>query len=112
MTDDDKTRLAEIREREKAATAGPWQDACGSVTDWHDGMHTMEFIDNRTPSREQRNRDISFIAAARSDIPWLIARLEKAWAEVERVKKEPPVSQNCHCEECEAVRNSLGIKAN
>lgn len=74
LTDADLARIAaendQRRELAAKATPGPW---CGefSLTDWRQDEHTftMEFIDNRYVSKEQRNADLAFMAHARNSDP-------------------------------------------
>lgn len=67
------SREAEIRSREQAATGGPWGD--------RDGLLWLPHKDGR-PGRFEtgegvvRDKDATFIAHARADIPWLLAELD------------------------------------
>ena len=81
----DTTRLDEIRQREAAATRGPWD------SEWQNGdgnyawvlahpngqFHPLNVIkvchDDWPPSFA----DAAFVAAARSDVPWLVAEVER-----------------------------------
>lgn len=70
-------RLDAIEARANAATAGPWMPLMSwelIVTDSQDGMlHVV-----RTVDEFDRQENAEFIAAARTDIPWLLAELRKA----------------------------------
>jgi hypothetical protein len=86
----DQQRIAEIRQREQAATKGPWyvrrcqwageDEACAvqatppAPKDW---SYTGIFYDaSYDECHHVVNRDdADFIAHARADIPWLLARL-------------------------------------
>lgn len=75
----DAQRLAEIREREKAATEGPWHRletwagiTTGDPTEEYGKGVIWHGWDGQGPSDE----DEEFIAHARSDIPWLRAKVE------------------------------------
>ena len=71
MPDDLAATLAEIQEREQAATPGPWiaygigDDEVWSETPWD---HVAETMGNVADAR--------FIAAARTDVPSLLAAVE------------------------------------
>jgi hypothetical protein len=71
MDADSCARLEAIEAREKAATKGPWRDSEGDV------FFDDDFICRC--NRLGRDRvDARFIAHARSDVPWLVARLKEA----------------------------------
>jgi len=84
MTDPDRARLEQIREREQKATKGPWD---------HDGIairsEGKETFDWKIPSDSV---DADFIAHAREDIPWLLYQLAttraKGEAEARRERNE------------------------
>jgi len=74
-------RLQEIKERAEKATKGPWSCNTTMVGD-------VVYVDNQSKSKLSmfifrwihpfhRGADVEFIAHAREDIPWLIAKLEK-----------------------------------
>lgn len=83
--------LAEIAARADAATAGPWwAEYFLDDLSWREGHHAVlaregdpirvSAPDWETPE-EQTRADAEFIAAARTDIPRLIAALRAATAE-------------------------------
>jgi hypothetical protein len=87
-TDDTEARLDAIREREQAATAGPW-------VIWSPGYdnagRNMWSLGNAAEPRnhpvadfgslgEPDLADQAFIIAAREDVPWLAAELERVTA--------------------------------
>ena len=87
-------RLTEIKARCDAATKGPWQYCghgrggcqCGSVfgVDGNVGVHhapSLEMFDG-VPQVPGIMADQLFIAAARQDVPDLIAEVERLQAEV------------------------------
>lgn len=91
MTTQDETRLEGIRARAETATPGPWsvswlRGALRHITrnvdpDCFWAPDEGEDVDTaQMPSRE----DAAFIAAARDDVPWLVANL----AESERARTE------------------------
>lgn len=89
-------RLKEIAERAKRATPGPWRR--GQMPEWESWMIVSESAfdpgDEEDPTPIHRPivdseytapSDAEFIAAAREDIPWLLA-------EVERLRNRPALS--------------------
>jgi transglutaminase-like putative cysteine protease len=65
----DTERLAEIREREQAATPGPWIEEDGFILT-ADGKNTVaDFVPYSANS--------VFMAAARDDVPFLLAEVER-----------------------------------
>jgi len=86
MTDDIQDRLAEIEARAAAATAGPWED-----DHWHDDdemPHTVVRIGTHLVVNLDNLDDAAFIAAARSDVPWLCSQLRESLAEAEKLRAE------------------------
>lgn len=89
---DDAQRLAEIQEREKAATEGPWDahylsDDCADIgagmKHLEDGIVQATWVCSvesgiccGTPLTTEECANVKFIAHARSDIPWLLAKVE------------------------------------
>ena len=77
------SRLDEIKARADAATKGPWQwreDEPASlvhVTDQR--MHPWNIL--KAPDWGPTLADAAFIAAAREDVPWLLALVESLTAE-------------------------------
>ena len=74
-------RLAEIRKLEQAATPGPW------VIGIHEryGWPGFTIRDMQGPTHEEAMRDADFIAAARDDIPYLLAEIDRLDAEEARL---------------------------
>lgn len=75
-------RLEEIKQREQAATPGPW-----SV--WTERYETSyghqdDIIVSEDPVKFASDADIDFMSEARQDIPWLIAEVERLRAENEK----------------------------
>ena len=98
-------RLAEIRERCDKATQGPWEleikgaDAAPLVIVWaryphREGLHRhfityTEYGEKPDPDVLQRNSDnYAFIAAARTDMPDLLAEVERLRAENQALEAE------------------------
>ena len=86
MSDIDQ-RLAEIEARANAATPGPWyalDHSSGGVIlqaspDEEDYLSSIiEDGDFAAEAATVRTDDGAFIAAAREDVPWLIAQLREA----------------------------------
>lgn len=80
MTDID---LDAIKARAEAATAGPWQMWDGCV--YTDGVHCLHDLirDNEAAS----SPDLWFITRSRTDVPALIAEVERLRAQVERFRE-------------------------
>lgn len=83
-------RLAEIEGREKAATPGPWKYATNvgptqAVIMEADGSTVLELRNRLRSSRFER--DIAMIAAARTDIPALLAHTRALEAENGRLRE-------------------------
>ncbi len=67
---------AEIEARANAATPGPWVAGAASYQVIHkDGRLVCEMT---TPTSHERDNDAAFIAAARTDVPRLVAALRRA----------------------------------
>lgn len=91
MTDADMKRLSEIEEREKKATAGPWEgesggwypmEDCPEWRVWATGGG-MDLAISEPADFEQADADLCFIAHSRSDIPWLISLVQTLQKQVE-----------------------------
>jgi hypothetical protein len=93
-----EARLAEIEVREKAATPGPWVvcEYAGyfDVQLAEDYEFANIWSDEKTPLA-QANADFS--ANARTDVPWLIARLREALAFMRRGGDEPGCTERSTC---------------
>lgn len=108
--------LIAIRARADAATPGPWSDdgSVYSIPEWEaepkGGPRFMEWIPNGYDHnrRDQMILDRTFIAAARSDIPALLAALDTVTAERDRYRmaleniasgehRDPQFDQHCGC---------------
>jgi hypothetical protein len=81
------TELAEIKARAEAATPGPWRaerslcnpgirDAAGTEREGWDFQGPLSLGDGECPYYTQE--DATFIAAARADVPALVAEVERA----------------------------------
>ncbi len=74
-------RIAEIAARAKAATKGPWTTWTASRGNIRWKLVRIGETDvsvAEVPPSRHCARNAAFIAAARKDIPWLLARLRKA----------------------------------
>lgn len=83
----DKARLDEIRQRAEKATPEPWEHTFGSGDSGNN--HNVRFGDNQNQfiarivsgrgngGHSEEACNANFIAHARSDIPWLLDRIEK-----------------------------------
>lgn len=85
----DTERLAEIEARENAATRAPWMvvydGLCHEIVRRENGMRIAWVPYDFGPIDDANNA--AFIAAARDDIPWLLARLRELEAGVARDAK-------------------------
>lgn len=89
-------RIAEIEARTLAATPGPWTEekpAGGPVFGFAPGMIVAatgpkQAIYANPPGGSYPANDRRFIAHARADVPWLLAQLRSAQAELEITIKE------------------------
>jgi len=82
------TRLERIKARAKAATEGPWEWAEGTpsiIRKWN-GLRCiiaqvksmwLEWHENHGKASEEAGHNADFIANSRSDIDWLVERVEK-----------------------------------
>jgi hypothetical protein len=73
------SKLDEIKQRMNAASPGPW----ASIGDW--GSIYVAQEDDFTevawcPDHDDRPDDMTFIANAREDVPWLVTRVEELTA--------------------------------
>lgn len=90
-------RLQEIEEREKKATKGPWH-VSGRV------RHHIKNIDNwyilegkQLDGGFRQVADADFIATARADIPYLLARLRDAEEVIDMILSEGAYSDQEYC---------------
>lgn len=102
---DPKTRLDSIREREKAATRGPWRwwtsnshrrlssDATGKDGDV---IHAAYNPHDHFPEIGVTDADMEFIAASREDVPWLVQLVERKNAALRAAKRQH--DSNCNLE--------------
>ena len=104
----DKARLEQIKKRCEVATDGPWHNDSGngqveseSKRSWRLPIcdrislterenHCLQFnLELNPPHHPVYNEnDMNFIAAARTDLPDLLAYVEKLEAEVEELKNQ------------------------
>lgn len=76
----DSQRIAEIKAREQAATPGPWRYSDVACEIWNeDGDTVVGGVDSEEVSIS--DTDTAFIAHARTDIPALLAEVERLAAE-------------------------------
>ena len=76
------TRLDAIRQREQAATEGPWEADTRNKTVWNrNNGDTVAYMSLGLPSALP---DAAFIAHARADIPALLAVVEAAVALIKK----------------------------
>lgn len=84
MTDDkqgqDEQRVAEIRARLEAATPGPWQTWPDGTEESVESVSVGRFVCHLNSNMRQFREDAAFIAHAREDVPYLLARLAAAEA--------------------------------
>ena len=73
-------RLAEIEARANAATPGPWQIGV-SIDRTYGSWPVFRLLDMVGPTAAEEKADAVFIENARSDIPWLIARVRELEAQ-------------------------------
>lgn len=72
----DSQRIAEIKAREKASTPGPWRYSDVACEIWNeDGDTVVGGVDSEEVSIS--DTDTAFIAHARTDIPALLAEVER-----------------------------------
>jgi len=104
MSDAATQRLAEIRVREQRATQAPWRPVPSIYDDGYwvysgtEGSPTSRLLfETREESEEFEIRrhgprdwwgDILFAAHARSDVPWLLAEVERLEARVEELARD------------------------
>lgn len=93
MTAEARARLAQIEARANAATEGSWtkERDCGSDENapaWFVGfrLEPKGRWFERDSLHIEHEPDAEFIAASRSDVPWLIAELRAAWERDEALK--------------------------
>ncbi|MGA4875934.1 hypothetical protein [Streptomyces lydicamycinicus] len=104
MADD---RLTEIAARAAAATPGPWTNYGTDLyrSSATGGFRLMDLLGSLTPEADNQSfRNASFVAAAREDVPWLLAQLEQARAiavelENENARLRAELEQHGHAEE-------------
>ncbi len=87
MATDRSSRLAAIKARCEAATPGPWKDEYAELEGFasilrHDGTDWHQVCD-----ADQHDRP--FIAHARSDVPWLLAEIERLEAALQEIAGLP-----------------------
>lgn len=102
MTD----RLAEIEARCEKATEGPWETEVNLPYNRHPSvfgghrhrdqaiMHIAEVGNAQAERQDQWEADALFIAASRTDMPWLLAQLRAARADVERLTERCGIYQS------------------
>lgn len=77
-------RLAEIRARAAAATPGPWEHREVAEDGFQTVMAGQAMVcDEGCFNLAQERANLAFIAAARSDVPWLCDRVDELEAAIE-----------------------------
>ena len=98
MTGMTPERLAEIRARAEAATEGPWFGSAG-------GLYIYGATPGDEVARTNRPADATFIAAARTDVPELVAEVEWLTAafeeEIESLAAEIHEAYTYQYDECD-----------
>ena len=100
MTEADEKRLTEIEALEMVTTPGPWR--CNGLR-----IHSARGLIAVCPRPQDGGTfdcsvNVAFFMAAKVDIPWLIAQLRAAWAQLDAVRAEErercakAVCQRCH----------------
>ena len=87
MTSPFESRLTQIQDRVDAATEGPWEERDEEGEWYFRPPSTGSFLINDGRSSEQKFSDARFIAAARSDIPWLLDQLSRYHAAIQAVRE-------------------------
>ena len=80
----DQQRLAEILARAEEAAPGPWESDGAEIYGTLAGVLRIDLWVGETLNIDdlpQANANASFIAAARSDVPDLVAEVQRLWAE-------------------------------
>ena len=92
MTDDERERLAEIEAREKAATPGPWvawAPASNPTNNWSGKAEIAGLPRLYVGVGSFENLAVvTFIAAARDDVAWLLALVRRQEAESLQIARE------------------------
>lgn len=98
----DEKRIAEIRERYKAATPGPWYiPLSGNYIESERGRLIYVF-----GFEEQANVDIRFVAQSREDIPYLLEEIESLQAQLAE-ETSRRYQAECNYDHAVADRDSL-----
>ena len=88
MTEADEKRLAEIEARAEAATPGPWSYECLASRNYRRRVRADHCSIATIHALVHQHANGDFISSARSDIPWLVAQLRAAWAQLDAVRAE------------------------
>lgn len=110
----EQDRIREIREREAAATDGPWRPVI--QPNWHPFVVMRERSENGgqlDTSILRREEDADFIAHSREDVPFLLAALARSEARVEALVEAGNAMaerlayehSECDVSVCSAARN-------
>jgi hypothetical protein len=91
--------LDAIEARAEAATPGPWRQTT-SKRGYRDVLQTPDSYGDRMIAKGCPNADADFIAAARTDIPALVAELRAAREAKERVLDMHSSNSGGWCWEC------------
>jgi hypothetical protein len=94
-------RLAEIEARVEAATEGPWKQGNdaprSSFGVWSGPLGLVCSTDSSSSDAPQAQANASFLAHARSDIPWLLERVKELREALERCCDENDYCYVCDC---------------
>jgi hypothetical protein len=88
-------RMREIREREKAATKGPWWEMDGEFEGFPGSWEVYRESDNNSVLGTADGPTAEFIAASRDDVPWLLDQLAAARAAEERANTMAKLLEEC-----------------
>jgi hypothetical protein len=85
-------RLKDIEARANAATQGPWKVAGWNKrtiipAEWADDIGSPSERQKFTAFHATNETDAEFIAAARTEVPWLIEELRKAHEAIEALEE-------------------------
>ena len=102
--------LKAIKAREEAATEGPWQSLLRSVKSVREDRRREAIIASSGLSdghRKEAEANMEFIAHARTDVPALIAEVERLRAEIAEWVKASKSAMATHIEFRQNVRELI-----
>lgn len=112
----DDARVQEIRARLEAATPGPWQTWPDGTEESVESVSVGRFVCHLNSNMRQFRDDAAFIAHARQDVPWLLARLDALEAERDYLESgfktllEVGKTQRDRARKAEAERDVLRVE--